>query len=157
MKRYIALFAAVVLLVSLSASGDAPDNSFLKFEGQMYGEAAQGQPAHHSHQSLTINIPPNKMIDASWGQGNIACCGGDENRNANTTHVPNGIYVEIGGGNAGEWGVFNIERSSITSDETGELKGYKVSADLYCGPSAMHGGCNVHLYAWVKLKQRPAQ
>ena len=94
------------------------------------------------------------IIDSAYGIGNIGCCGGDENGNGNATSVPTGIYVEVGGRNGGEWGVFNIVRDPIVDDDTGELKGYKLSADLYCGPSASHGGCNVHLYGWVKLKNR---
>jgi hypothetical protein len=155
MRNVLKLFVVVVLCsAGVSAGPDAPDKSFYKFDGQMYGEANQGQPAHHSRQTVTVRIPPGTIIDASYGLGNIACCGGDENGNGNSTAVPTGLYIEVGGGNAGEWGVFNIDRSSITDDDTGELKGYKLSADLYCGPSASHGGCNVHLYGWVKLRHR---
>lgn len=146
--------AAVVLLVAFSARADAPDKSFTKFDGQMYGEANQGQPAHHGHQTITVKTPHGYIIDTSYGLGNIACCGGDENGNGASTSVPTGIYVEVGGGNAGEWGIFNITRDTMVDDDTGEIKGYKLSADTYCGPSASHGGCNVHLYGWVKLKQR---
>ena len=154
--KILKLFAvlASLCLVVPAGGADAPDRSFYKFDGQMYGEANQGQPAHHSRQTITVRIPSGMLIDARYGMGNIGCCGGDENQNGNSTAVPTGIYVEVGGGNAGEWGVFNIDRSSITDDDTGDLKGYKLSADLYCGPSASHGGCNVHLYAWVKLRQR---
>jgi hypothetical protein len=153
MKKYMC-FAAVILLFAFSALADAPDRSFTKFDGQMYGEASQGQPAHHGHQTITVKIPSGMTIDSAYGQGNVACCGGGENGNGNSTSVPTGIYVEIGGGNGGEWGVFNVTRDPIIDDDSGELKGYKLSADTYCGPSAMHGGCNVHLYGWIKLKQK---
>jgi hypothetical protein len=144
------------VLLAVSALADAPTPDFKKFQGSMYGEADQGKPAHHSHQEVTLIVPEGMIIDPSYSMGNIACCGGDDNSNGASTPVPSGIYVEIGGGNAGEWGVFNIERSSITDDDTGKLKGYKLSADLYCGPSAVHGGCNVHVYSWAKLRKIPS-
>lgn len=153
MTRSLKFFVPVMLLVAVSAVADAPDKSFTKFDGQMYGQADQGRPAHHSHQTISVKIPRGTIIDTSYGLGNIACCGGDENGNGNSTAVPTGIYVELGGGNAGEWGVFNIVRHADVDDDSGELKGYSLDADLYCGPSASKGGCNVHLYAWVKLKQ----
>lgn len=127
---------------------------FTPFTGQMYGQANQGQPAHHSHQTLTVKVPHGMIVDTSAGGGSIACCGGDENRNADSTDVPTGIVVSIGGGKAGEWGVFNITRDPIVDDDSGEIKGYKLSADLYCGPSAQAGGCNVHLTGAIKLRSK---
>jgi hypothetical protein len=154
MKRSLNAFAAIALSFAASAHADAPDKSFLRFDGQMYGSANQGQPAHHGHQVITVKIPAGTIVDAAYGQGNIGCCGGDDNGNGASTAVPSGVYLEIGGGNAGEWGVFNIVRDTIVDDDTGEIKGYKLSADTYCGPSAIHGGCNVHVYGWIKLKPR---
>lgn len=154
MTKALKLFALLVFIGTSAAAADAPDKSFLKFDGIMYGEANQGQPAHHSHQTIAVRVPPGMVIDAGYGPTNRACCGGDENRNGNSTAVPSGIYAETGGGNAGEWGIFNVVRHADVDDDTGQLKGYVLEADLYCGPSAMHGGCNVHLYGWVKLKQR---
>ena len=49
MKRaFLAAFA--LLFLSVAALVAAPPG-FIPFQGQMYGEAKQGQPAHHSHQS----------------------------------------------------------------------------------------------------------
>jgi hypothetical protein len=153
MKIWGSLFVVALSCGSLLA--DAPTADFKKFAGQMYGEADQGKPAHRSHQELTIAVPAGMVIDANYSEGSIACCGGDENGNGNSTSVPSGIYIEVGGGNAGEWGILSIKRSSITDDNTGKLTGYKVEAELYCGPSADHGGCNVHLFAWAKLRPIP--
>jgi hypothetical protein len=150
MKRYltVSLFPAMLLVLSAAPAGFTP------FTGQMYGEASQGQPAHHSHQTLTVRVPKGMIVDTSAGGGSIACCGGPENRNPNSTAVPTGIAVEAGGGGGGEWGCFNIARDPIVDDESGDLTGYKLSADLYCGPSANAGGCNVHLTGSIKLKHR---
>jgi len=154
MTRNLVVLALSVALLNVSALADAPAG-FTAFQGQMYGQANQGQPAHHSTQSITVKVPRGMIIDAAAGGGNISCCGGDEKSNGASTSVPTGIYVEPAGGSAGEWGVFNITRDAIVDDETGEIRGYKLSADLYCGPSAVHGGCNVHLAGWIKLKPRP--
>jgi hypothetical protein len=129
-------------------------DGFTSFSGQMYGEASQGQPAHHSHQTLLVKVPRGMIVDTNAGGGNISCCGGNENRNAESINVPTGIAVNVGGGSAGEWGVFNIIRDPIVDDDTGEIKGYKLSADLYCGPSAQAGGCNVHLSGSIKLRAK---
>lgn len=153
MKSYLCLLAAAVLLFCTWVRAEAPAG-FTPFTGQMYGEANQGQPAHHSHQTLTVKVPRGMIIDTSAGGGHIACCGGDENKNAASTEVPTGIAVESGGGRGGEWGVFNITRDTVVDDDTGEIKGYKLSADLYCGPSAQSGGCNVHLAGSIKLKTK---
>jgi hypothetical protein len=152
MKRAF-LGVLVLLMLGVVAVVAAPPG-FVPFQGQMYGEANQGQPAHHSHQTISVSVPHGMIIDTHEGGGNIHCCGGDENSNNASTSVPTGIYVEPGGGNAGEWGVFNITRDAIVDDDTGDIKGYKLSADLYCGPSANHGGCNVHLAGWIKLRPR---
>jgi len=128
---------------------------FTPFAGQMYGEANQGRPAFHGQQTLVVSVPAGMMVDPSAGGGNINCCGGDENRNPASTSVPTGVVVEVGGGRSGEWGVFNIKRDPVVSDETGELTGYKLTADLYCGPSALHGGCNVHMTGGIKFRPVP--
>src|SRR5216683_7986312 len=145
---------ALAVVLSGAATLLAAPPGFIPFQGQMYGEANQGQPAHHSHQTISVSVPRGMVIDTHEGGGNIHCCGGDENTNNASTSVPTGIYVEPGGGNGGEWGVFNIGRDPIVDDDSGEIKGYKLSADLYCGPSANRGGCNVHLAASIKLKLR---
>lgn len=144
----------VTAVLVLSGSLLCAQDGFTPFTGQMYGEASQGQPAHHSHQTLTVKVPHGMIVDTSAGGGSIACCGGDENRNADSTSVPTGIAVSVGGGRGGEWGVFNITRDPIVDDDTGEIKGYKLSADLYCGPSAQAGGCNVHLTGAIKLRMK---
>jgi hypothetical protein len=145
----IALVVSGMVAVMIVAS---PGPTSVPFGGKMYGEANQGQPAHHSHQKLTVAVPAGMVIDRTYSMGNVHCCGGDENRNPASIAVPSGIKVQFGGGNAGEWGIFNITRDSITDDDTGQLKGYNLYADLYCGPSATKGGCNVNLQAWVMLK-----
>src|SRR5258708_31990038 len=104
---------ALAVVLSGAATLLAAPPGFIPFTGQMYGEANQGQPAHHSHQTLTVKVPHGMIIDTSAGGGNIACCGGDENKNAASTEVPTGIAVEAGGGSAGEWGVFNITRDAV--------------------------------------------
>lgn len=152
MRYELCIGVLVVAALAGIAVASPPEDGFVPFEGKMYGEANQGQPAHHSRQKLTVTVPAGMVIDTSYGMGNAHCCGGDENRNPASTKIPSGIKVQFGGGNAGEWGIFNIERDSITDDDTGQLKGYNLYADLYCGPSANHGGCNVNVVAWVKLK-----
>src|SRR5260370_40747549 len=107
MKSYLCFLTATVLLFCTWAMAGAPAG-FTPFTGQMYGEANQGQPAHHSHQTLTVKVPHGMIIDTSAGGGNIACCGGDENKNAASTEVPQGIAVEPGGGRGGGWGVLII-------------------------------------------------
>jgi hypothetical protein len=150
--RYGLCLGVVVIATVAGITAASPDPNFVAFSGKMYGEANQGQPAHHSHQQLVVTVPPGMVIDTSYNMGNLHCCGGDENGNASSITVPSGIKVQFGGGNAGEWGIFNISRDSITDDDTGQLKGYNLYADLYCGPSATKGGCNVNLQAWVALK-----
>jgi hypothetical protein len=153
MRNRLVVSFLLVVLAGLTVAGGVPPG-FTPFTGQMYGEANQGNPAHHSHQTLNVSVPAGMIIDTSAGGGNIHCCGGDENTNPASTAVPSGIAVEPGGGNAGEWGVFNITRDTVVDDDTGQIKGYKLSADLYCGPSASHGGCNVHMTGAIKLKQK---
>jgi hypothetical protein len=142
------------VLVLMSGTFLYAQDGFTPFPGQMYGEANQGNPAHHTHQTLTVNVPHGMIVDTRAGGGNIHCCGGDENHNPASTSVPTGIAVSVGGGKAGEWGVFNIARETVVDDITGEIAGYKLSADIYCGPSANAGGCNVHLTGAIKLKSK---
>jgi hypothetical protein len=154
--KFFLLVAGLAMVFALNGTAAAgpPDATFVKFDGQMYGEANQGRPAFHKQMSLTVAVPRGKIIDASYRMGNTACCGGDENRNGDQTSVPTGVYVEITGARSGEYGVFNLVRDSATDDATGELTGYKITADLYCGPSATKGGCNVKVLAWAKLKDK---
>jgi hypothetical protein len=155
MKRLLVSLLAVMLLVGATAYADAPDQTFVPFGGKMYGEANQGAPGLHSHQTLTMQVPRGKVVDTSFTMAHIPCCGGAENGNHTFTAVPSGVYVEVGGGNSGEWGIFNIVRDPIVDDNTGQITGYKLSADLYCGPNAPpNGGCNVHLFGWIKLKSK---
>lgn len=153
MRKTFGVSLLVTLLASLAVAAQFP-SGFTAFPGQMYGEASQGQPAHHSHQTLTVSVPHGMIVDAGAGGGNVTCCGGPENRNADSTAVPSGIAVSLAGGGGGEWGVFNITRETVVDDDTGDIKAYKVHADLYCGPSAQNGGCNVHMTAAIKLRNK---
>jgi len=146
------MFIGVFVLVSGNLLN--AQKGFTPFPGQMYGEANQGKPAHHSRQTLTVNVPHGMIVDTTAGAGNIHCCGGNENHNPASTSVPTGIAVSVGGGKAGEWGVFNITRETIVDDITGEITAYKLWADVYCGPSANAGGYNVHLTGGIKLKPK---
>lgn len=51
-----------------------------------------------------IRLDVGKVIDKSQGGGSIACCGRDENANHNSTSIPSGVRVDVGGGDQGEWG-----------------------------------------------------
>lgn len=155
----IARFVALALLSSVQPgrAQDAPGNGFKQASGRMYCEAGHGGSACHASGRLTITLDPGFTIDRSYHQGSIPCCGGNENGNGNNTEIPGGVYMRFAGGSDGEWGVFNIRlvADSDNVDENGVVRGWTITGDVYCGPSAAvgTGGCNVNAYAWIK--QRP--
>ncbi|MGA2888183.1 MAG: hypothetical protein ABSE51_09035 [Terracidiphilus sp.] len=51
------------IVVFVSGSLLYAQDGFTPFTGQMYGEANQGLPAHHSHQTLTVKMPRGMIVD----------------------------------------------------------------------------------------------
>jgi hypothetical protein len=143
--------------LAVSASAEAPDNSFKKAEGRMYCEAPHGGQGCHGHATLTISLDPGYTIDRSFHQSSLHCCGGTENGNGASTQIPAGVYMEFVGGSDGEWGIFNVKlvADSNNVDDDGVVRAWTIEADTYCGPSAAFGkgGCNVNGYGWVKQKR----
>lgn len=123
----------------------------------MYCEAPHGGSGCHGSGRLTITLDPGCTIDRSYHQGSISCCGGNENTNGAQTEIPAGVRVQFVGGDDGEWGIFNIRlvADSDNVDENGVVRGWTITGDVYCGPSAaaFTGGCNVNGYAWIKQKR----
>jgi hypothetical protein len=153
--RTVATVTAGALFVC-PVFAEPPSAAFKTVDGRMYGEAAHCGNAHRGIQRLRIPLDAGKTIDRSYAQASVACCGGEENRNNDATAIPAGVYMELSGGNQGEWGVFNVRLYVDTNDvdATGKITAWTVQADTYCGPSCAvgKGGCNVNARAWIKQK-----
>jgi hypothetical protein len=141
-----------LLAFGISARANAPDKSFTKFDGEMYGTAAGTETGYFSGtQELSVMVPPGTGIDTSYSQGDIVCCKNNEHDNAGPIAVPAGIYIEIGGW---QWEAHNLYITPIVDDATNETKGYKLWANISCGAGRVQH-CEVYLKAWIKL--RPCQ
>jgi V8-like Glu-specific endopeptidase len=140
-----------------TVKSEPQDPTLRRAQGKIYCEANPGGHACHEAGELTITLEPGYAIDDSFEQKSLPCCGGDENKNHDTTKIPAGIYMEFTGRADGEWGVFKVRLVADTSsaDEKGAVRTWKILADSYCGPSGAFGKgmCNVHADAWVKVKK----
>jgi len=132
--------------------------AFKQATGRMYCGADWGKSGCHGAGAIKLPTDVGYTIDKSYHQGNIPCCGGNENNNGATVEVPAGVYIETVCGGDGECGVFDLKLVADSSDidENGNVRAWTVTArDVYCGPSARvgAGGCNMNVYAWVKQKR----
>src|SRR5438045_2323332 len=97
-----ALVACLIFPASPVLRADAPNNTFKKAEGRMYCEAPHGGSGCHASGRLTVTLDSGMVLDRSYHQGSVPCCGGDENGNGNNTELPPGVYMEfVGGGEMG--------------------------------------------------------
>jgi hypothetical protein len=156
------------MAVAIPAGAKPPDKSFTKFNKGMVGapgydtviasvrpQNEQGEEsaasafsngAYDRYQTITVRIPPGTTIDTAYNEGTLVCHGGGKNPQTPTTVVPAGIYVEIGG-HGGQCSVTNITLGTVVDEQTQELTGYRLSAELRCS-----GICNVYLNGWIKLR-----
>lgn len=158
--RRIAVVIAASLLASWATSALAqnpPDNTFKKLGGRLYCEAPARANGCHADGSLTLTLDKGEVIDRSYTQGPLPCCGGDENRNGMLVPIPAGVYMRFSGGSDGEWAVYNVRLVADASnvDDEGRVRAWTVIAHVYCGPSAAvgKGGCNGNGEAWIKVKK----
>jgi len=154
------VFALVLgmLVIVPRLKGGPPDSTFKQATGRMYCGADWGKSGCHGAGAIKLPTDVGYTIDKSYHQGNIPCCGGNENNNGATVEVPAGVYIETVCGGDGECGVFDLKLVADSSDidENGNVRAWTVTArDVYCGPSARvgAGGCNMNVYAWVKQKR----
>jgi hypothetical protein len=151
--KYPTLLAAALLALGISARANAPDKSFTKFDGEMYGTAAGTETGYFSGtQELSVMVPPGMEIDTSYSEGDIVCCKNNEHDNAGPIAVPAGIYIEIDGW---RWEAHNLYITPIVDDASNETRGYKLWATLSCGAGRVQH-CEVYLKAWIKLRPHVA-
>ena len=154
------IFALACAFVTATApiTIDAPDRTFKKAETAFHCDADHGRSGVHGAQTVKVTLDDSFVLDKSYQQGSIQCCGGDENSNGQSTAVPPGIYIEYSHGGNGEWGLFDLSLAADVHDigDDGRVKAWTVTAkDVYCGPSAGFGkgGVNMKAYVWVKQKK----
>jgi len=119
----------------------------------LYAEAEQGGPAHHSQESCAL--PEGAKLDTSFRQQAFLtpCSGGGATTNLTVADVPQGFYISCDGGYY--WAVLApLHILALEFDNNGSVLQWGISVgDLYCGPGGgTHGGCNVKLDIYAKIK-----
>ncbi|HEY2497623.1 MAG TPA: hypothetical protein VGK24_11175 [Candidatus Angelobacter sp.] len=153
----IAVASLFVICALPALAQNPPDNSFKKLGGRLYCEAPARGSGCNADGSLVLALEKGEMIDRSYSQGPLPCCGGDENKNGMLVPIPNGVYMHFSGGRDGEWAVYNVRlmADATNVDDQGRVKAWTLLAHVYCGPSAAvgKGGCNGNAEAWIKVKK----
>src|SRR5271167_2074042 len=150
-------------VVATSVTAQAPDASFKQLLAHggtrlaAYISAPRCGNASHGDATLVTDLDPGKIVDTSYQQPSINCCGGPDNKNIAKTKAPAGIYVELEFNGDGQHGAFNLRISEKAVGKEGRQSvRVTVVANLYCGPSCagVEGGknCQLYLRAWVKQK-----
>jgi len=166
--RVSASLGIAAALVATSVTANAPDASFKQLLAHggtrlaAYVLAPRCGNASHGDATLVTDLDSGKIVDISYQQPSINCCGGPDNKSTAQTKAPAGIYVEPEFNGDGQYGVFNL-RISEEVVEKGRRQFVRVTvvANLYCGPSCagVDGGknCQLYLRAWVKQKPAPTE
>jgi|SRR5579864_2229091 len=158
-RRLLFIFGLGLFGTALSLQAGPPQGNFKQTETFFHCDAPHGGQGVHGGQSVKAMLDPGFVLDKSYQQGSVNCCGGDENSNGQSTAVPPGVYIEYSSGGNGEWGLFDLKLAADVSDigDDGRIRAWTVTAkDVYCGPSAGFGkgGVNMKAYVWIKQKQR---
>jgi len=164
--RVSASLGIAAALVATSVTAQAPDASFKQLLAHggtslaAYISAPRCGNASHRDATLVADLDSGKIVDTSYQQPSINCCGGPDNKNVAKTKGPAGIYVEPEFNGDGQYGVFNLRISEkVVGKERRSFVRVTVVANLYCGPSCARVGggknCQLYLRAWVKQKTGP--
>ena len=166
--RVSASLGIAAALVATSVTAQAPDASFKQLLSHggtrlaAYILAPRCGNASHEDATLVTDLDSGKIVDTSYQQPSINCCGGPDNENIAKTKAPAGIYVEPEVNGDGQYGVFNLRTSEkVVGKERRQFVRVTVVANLYCGFSCarVEGGknCELYLRAWVKQKPGPTE
>src|SRR5271165_2867147 len=154
--------------VATLVTAHAPDASFKQLLAHggtrltAYISAPRCGDTSHGDATLVTDLDPGKVVDTSYQQPSINCCGGPDNKNIAKIKAPAGIYVEPEFNGDGQYGVFNLRVSEkVVEKGRRQFARVTVVANLYCGPSCagVEGGknCQLYLRAWVKQKPGPTE
>jgi len=164
--RLAVLFLSIALIASLKSvsaqTPPGPDFKLLLYNGvaAAYTIGGNCKPASHVAEVMYVTLDVGKVIDTSYQQSPIPCCGGPENHNSAVTSVPPGFYVLPSYKGDGEGGIFNLSPSQAETTNTSHQKVLVVHLnimDLYaagpCGPTST--AATTYLNAWVKQRDAP--
>lgn len=161
----ITLFAALALAVPQVATEPYPNPADASFKIMTYNglgaaviQTPQCQATHANYVILSATLDVGKVVDTSYQQPPIHCCGGPENHNTATTNVPPGLHVVPSFDHHGEGGVFNLSFSHAETTNASHQKVLLVHlnvGDVYVGPpcgDTLAGPTRTWVQAWVKQR-----